>query len=72
MRDPRRIKRVLTLLESVWHKRPDLRLGQVLALVKVHGDLKPEGTVLFHVDDGEWEKALDELRILDMTGTTYR
>lgn len=30
MRDPRRIKRVLALLEKEWQKVPDWRLGQLI------------------------------------------
>ena len=29
-RDPKRIPEVLRLIEQVWQKRPDLRLGQLL------------------------------------------
>ena len=30
MRDEKRIKRILTLLESLWVKNPDFRFGQLL------------------------------------------
>ncbi len=30
MRDPKRIKRILKLIEKIWTKYPDLRLGQLL------------------------------------------
>jgi len=30
MRDPKRIKRIVSLIENIWHKYPDLRLGQML------------------------------------------
>ena len=31
MRDPKRIKPILTQLEDYWTKNPDLRLGQIIA-----------------------------------------
>lgn len=30
MRDPKRIDRILTMISYIWHKAPDLRLGQLL------------------------------------------
>jgi uncharacterized protein YihD (DUF1040 family) len=30
MRDPKRIDRILELLKNVWHKHPDMRLGQLI------------------------------------------
>ena len=30
MRDKERIKRILTLLETIWNKTPDQRFGQLL------------------------------------------
>ena len=31
MRDPRRIKRILALLENAWQEVPDWRLGQLIS-----------------------------------------
>jgi len=30
MRNPKRIDRILKLISIIWHKSPDLRLGQLL------------------------------------------
>lgn len=30
MRDPERIDKILAMLGEVWHKNPDLRLGQLI------------------------------------------
>ncbi len=32
MRNPKRIKRILKLIEKIWKKNPDLRLGQFVKL----------------------------------------
>ena len=48
MRDPKRIDRILKLIEKAWKKYPDLRLGQLLvdALPK-----KFEDNVFYYEDD---------------------
>lgn len=33
MRDPARIPRICSLLESVWSRYPDFRLGQLLSMI---------------------------------------
>lgn len=53
MRDPRRIKRMLAVLERVWLRESDLRLGQLLV------NISPAGRDPFHVEDDEWAAALD-------------
>lgn len=34
MRNPERISRTTQLLEAFWHKNPDLRLSQIVAVIE--------------------------------------
>ena len=54
MRDPKRIKRILKMIEEVWVEMPDLRLGQLLHWVV--GD--PECD-MFNVEDDLVEQNLE-------------
>lgn len=45
MRDPKRIPEILSLLEEVWTKYPDLRLGQILHC------LNDTNSPLFYIED---------------------
>ena len=54
MRDPKRIKRVLKLIEKFWDKVPDWRLGQLLVNVSKHNDP-------FYYEDDELEKELKRI-----------
>ena len=54
MRDPRRIKRVLALLEKEWQKVPDLRLGQLIEIIAI--DLGWNDA--FYMSDDDLEKEL--------------
>lgn len=58
MRDPKRIQTVLKLLEKVWKKFPDYRLGQLLENVATAAG-RPDHCV-FHIGDDEWVKFLRE------------
>lgn len=49
MRNPERIKRVLSALETLWNQHPDMRFFQIIDLVKGEDDL-------FYLED---DKALD-------------
>lgn len=53
MRDPSRIAHITALLERVWMRTPDQRLGQVLMNVSPYAHRDP-----FEVEDDEWERAL--------------
>ena len=44
MRDPKRIDVILQEISNIWHKYPDLRLGQLIGNVL-------EGTSLYYVED---------------------
>lgn len=47
MTDPDRIEKILALLEAVWKKYPDFRLGQLLINVKGY----EESHDLWHLED---------------------
>lgn len=49
MRDPNRIDKVLYIIGVVWHKYPDLRLGQILTHIASSKDL-------FYIEDEELYK----------------
>lgn len=53
MRDPNRIGPMLELLRTIWEKRPDLRLGQLI--LNAVGEPK-----LYHAEDDFLAKRLKE------------
>jgi hypothetical protein len=54
MRDPKRIKPLLKLIEEIWVQYPDLRLCQLIGNCWVAGDN-------YHREDDELEKRLKEV-----------
>ena len=63
MRDPNRIKRIMSLLQRTWEEYPDMRLNQLL--MNIHGI--GEGTAFtrdfFYQEDTQTERSL--LHILE-------
>jgi len=57
VRDPIRQKELLDLIEAIWTKYPDLRLGQLLS----NRMILLEGTDLFYLEDNELYKKLCEV-----------
>lgn len=55
MRDPKRIKRILTLVESTWEKYPDLRLCQLI------GNCISAGDNFYSIEDDDLEARLKEV-----------
>ena len=53
MRDPKRIDVILTALSNIWHKYPDMRLGQLIGNVL-------EGVGLYYVEDDGLVNALKD------------
>lgn len=62
MRDPDRISRMLELVEEIWRKWPDLRLGQLIEVVgtrEVHGrSRRTNDHCVFNVEDDKMERYL--------------
>jgi len=54
MRNPKRIHRIITMLEIIWELAPDLRLGQLLVSVGL------DERNLFSREDDETEQNLIE------------
>ena len=54
MRDPKRIDRVLQEISNIWHKYPDMRLGQLIGNVL-------EGPSLYYVEDDGLVQALKDM-----------
>ena len=54
MRDPNRIDGVLQEISNIWHKCPDLRLGQLIGNVL-------EGVSLYYVEDDGLVNALKDM-----------
>jgi uncharacterized protein YihD (DUF1040 family) len=55
MRDPKRIKRILQLVEIIWEDNPDWRLTQlIMNALKIAGDP-------YYIEDDELEKSLIKL-----------
>ena len=59
MRDPDRIDRVLSQLQILWHKDPDLRLGQLFSLLKNLSSQKDSDG--FYIEDDELEEIMKKL-----------
>jgi uncharacterized protein YihD (DUF1040 family) len=53
MRDPNRIPDMLSRLQTIWEKYPDLRLGQLITNV-----FRSEG--LYYLEDDMFIKALED------------
>jgi uncharacterized protein YihD (DUF1040 family) len=56
MRDPKRINRILKLLEKAWDIEPDLRLGQLVSIL-AYSVQKPAAEP-FYAEDDKMEQAL--------------
>jgi len=56
MRDPKRISRILKLLETIWAKSDDYRFGQML----INLGIAPDELWFWNMDDDELEKGLKE------------
>ena len=54
MRDPKRIDVILQEIGAIWHKYPDMRLGQLIGNVL-------EGPSLYYVEDDSLVKALKHM-----------
>lgn len=54
MRDPKRIEVILQEISNIWHKYPDLRLGQLIGNVL-------EGASLYYVEDDGLVNALKDM-----------
>ena len=54
MRDPKRIDVILQEIGAIWHKYPDMRLGQLIGNVL-------EGPSLYYVEDDSLVKALKDM-----------
>ena len=59
MRDPKRIDEMTALLNEVWHKYPDLRFWQLLAVIPMYKVWK--GNDLFYVEDDKTAEALKKM-----------
>lgn len=57
MRDLKRIDRILAKLSMLWHKHPDMRLGQLIGNI-ISFDKRRLNP--FYLEDGRWEAAIDE------------
>ena len=55
MRDPKRIKRILNLIEEIWKVNPELRFGQIVELAK------PPHKDFFYFEDDDLEEVLTEV-----------
>ena len=54
MRDPKRIDVILQEISAIWHKYPDMRLGQLIGNIL-------EGPSLYYVEDDSLVKALKDM-----------
>ena len=56
MRDPKRIHKILSLLEAGWYMCPDLRLGQIFENIKRYAGKED----LFYVEDEDFERMIKD------------
>lgn len=56
MRDPERIPEVLSEIDKVWRKYPDLRLGQLLVILQGHSEFNS----VFYMEDDELVRVIEE------------
>ena len=56
MRDPKRIKKVMELVERIWNVFPDWRFGQLVKIVEAISDVD-----IFYVEDDEMIRILKEV-----------
>ena len=64
-RNPKRIKKILSLLTSIWDYCPDLRLGQIIVNATNNVRLDDEvGKELFFIEDDEMIKQLETLQAM--------
>lgn len=60
MREQSRIPRIVSKLTMLWQLHPDLRFGQLMALVESRmGELT--NTNLFYIEDDVWENFFNEI-----------
>ncbi len=59
MRDPKRIPIIIKKLEEAWNREPNWRLGQLVSNLMGIGVQD-----VFHPEDEQWEKMLDEFNTL--------
>ncbi len=61
MRDLERISKVLKLVEAVWRRSPDMRLGQLLVVAAAYHNRGEVGRDLFGIKDEELVAGLERL-----------
>lgn len=62
MRDPRRIKMILSRVSRAWEMNPDLRLGQLLVIATTLATHNPRGALdLFPIEDDVILKGINDL-----------
>lgn len=71
MRNPNRIKRIVSKLYRYWEANPDLRLGQLVSNAATKGAGKPINDVFF-VEDNVIESGINAFIIQDIKKTSRR
>ena len=68
MRDPKRIEKILRLLEESWLRSPDLRLGQLIFNLTHNvlnknsdGDIEVTENSIYNIQDDDVQKFLEEI-----------
>jgi len=56
MRDPKRIKKILSIIEKIWQENPDLRFGQLL----INYGIVPDELRTWLMEDDELLKGLEK------------
>jgi len=58
MRNPERINQLLSNLEQVWKKYPDLRFGQLIDFIKSQCPEDRKNTDPFYWEDDFWDELI--------------
>ena len=62
MRNPKRIPRILSLIQELWQRYPDMRLGQLIVNVSPTHE-----QYLFYAEDETLEQGLDYFKAMSDT-----
>jgi len=54
MREQKRIRRIIKLIEKLWNKYPDQRFGQLL----INNNIVPDNLAVWNNEDGGFEEYL--------------
>lgn len=58
-RDPKRIPYLIKMLEELWRKHPDMRLGQLVWAIR--SNIGPHDADVFYIEDDEMQESMEDM-----------